>query len=311
MLIAFIILGLIAGGVIPFQTSINTRLSHYTQSAFYASTISFFVGTICLVLITLILHPNYLSLHALTAYQLDYTWFVGGIMGVLFLTGNLLLLPKVGASLTVVTTITGQLIMGCLIDAFGWFNVTPQPFTLIKGIGLTLLILGITLMNIQRRHPRIKQSTQNVVLWLILGLIFGCAPPIQAAINSSLGQSLNSPFFAALISFAVGTLTLFVITALVHRRYQIQHEHAQFGPLRWWYFIGGLLGVLFVTTTIILTAQIGVTYTLITVMLGQIITSLLIDHFGLLGITPRKISKQRILGLIIILFAISLIQFIH
>ena len=311
MLISLLLLGLIAGAVVPVQTSINTRLSHYTQSAFYASAISFVVGTLGLVTLTLIQHPHYLSLHTLSTYTLDYTWFVGGVMGVLFLTGNLLLLPRVGASLTVVTTIAGQLIMGCFIDTFGWFQVTPQPFTLMKGFGLILLIIGISLMNIQRRQTLIKQSSQNILPWLALGLVFGFAPPIQAAINSALGQSVGSPVFAALISFTVGAVTLLIITACIHRRFHVLRSHHQYGPLRWWYFIGALLGVLFVTTTIILTAYMGVTYTLIAVMLGQIITSLVIDHFGLLGIMPRTISRQRIVGLLIILLAICLIQFSH
>ncbi|MGV3042973.1 DMT family transporter [Staphylococcus rostri] len=311
MLLSFIILGLIAGAVVPVQTSVNTRLSQYTQSAFYASAISFLVGTLSLVLLTLVTQPRYFTSHAFASYTIDYTWFVGGLMGVIFLTANLFLFPKIGASLTVVTTITGQLLMGCLIDTFGWFHVTPQPFTFIKGVGLLLLIVGIALMNIQRRQAFMKQPTKNIVPWLVLGLIFGFAPPIQAAINSALGQSVGSPIFAALVSFTVGAVTLFVITAITHRRFNILRVHPEYGSLRWWHFLGGILGLLYVVTNIILTAQIGVTYTLITVMLGQIVISLIIDHFGLLGITPRKISQQRIMGLIIILLAICLIQFVH
>ncbi|UXR78641.1 MULTISPECIES: DMT family transporter [unclassified Staphylococcus] len=309
MLLSFILLGLLAGAVVPFQTSINTRLSHYTQSTFYASTISFFVGTLCLIFLTAVLHPYAFTSSYWNTVTINETWFIGGVMGVLFLTGNLLLLPKIGASLTVITTITGQIFMGCLIDTFGWFYVTPQPFTIVKGIGLLLLLLGIILMNLQRRHAMYKQSDRSLVFWIIIGLIFGCAPPIQAATNSALGQAVGSPIFASLISFSVGTLTLLVITTVFHRRFHITRTHETYGPLKWWVFIGGALGVIFVTTIIVLTAQIGVTYTLVAVMIGQIITSLAIDHFGLLGIPARKISQQRLFGLIVIILAVTLIQF--
>lgn len=309
MLFLLILLGLVAGAVIPFQTSINTRLSYYTQSTFYASTISFFVGTLCLMILIVTLSPHILSINYWQTLTIDETWFIGGIMGVLFLTGNLLLLPKIGASLTVISTITGQIMMGCLIDTFGWFHISPQPFTFIKASGLCLLLFGIVLMNIQRRHTMLKQSNDSLILWIVVGLLFGCAPPIQAATNSALGQNVNSPFLAALISFTVGTITLFMITAICHRKFRIKRIHTEYGSLRWWHFIGGALGVLFVTTIIILTAYIGVTYTLVATMIGQILASLIIDHFGLLGIPSRKISPQRIMGLIIILFAVVIIQF--
>ncbi|AVQ34210.1 hypothetical protein C7J88_08560 [Staphylococcus muscae] len=309
MLLSLVLLGLLAGAVVPFQTSINTRLSYYTQSTFYASTISFFVGTLCLIFLTALLYPYPFTHSYWATVRIDETWFIGGVMGVLFLTGNLLLLPKIGASLTVITTITGQLFMGCLIDTFGWFYITPQPFTIVKAIGLLLLLLGIILMNMQRRHAMFKQSDSSIVLWIIVGLIFGCAPPIQAATNSTLGQTVGSPIFASLISFSVGTLTLLVITTIFHRRFRIKHTHELYGPLKWWMFIGGALGVIFVTTIIVLTSQIGVTYTLVAVMIGQIMTSLIIDHFGLLGIPARKISQQRLWGLMIIILAVILIQF--
>jgi len=47
------LVGIVAWMVVPFQTSINSRLSLYTKSSFYASTISFATGTIFLILINL------------------------------------------------------------------------------------------------------------------------------------------------------------------------------------------------------------------------------------------------------------------
>lgn len=45
-----------------------------------------------------------------------------------FLTGNLLLLPKLGATLTVIATVAGQIIMGVIIDTFGLFGATIHDF---------------------------------------------------------------------------------------------------------------------------------------------------------------------------------------
>ncbi|MDT0783427.1 DMT family transporter [Staphylococcus pseudintermedius] len=308
MLSLLLILGLVAGVVIPVQTSINSRLSRFTQSSLYASAISFTVGTLLLVILNFILNPHLLTAEAFGHYHFDYYWYVGGLMGVIYLTGNMILLPRIGASLTVVTTITGQILMSVLIDTFGWFNVDVQALHVMKVLGIVLLLIGIILMNLQKNAKQLAQSGHNGP-WMLSGMIIGFTPPIQTAINSHLGQTLHSPFFASLVSFTVGASALIILTLMLHRHVKIHTTSEQHGPLKWWHFIGGALGVIFVTTNIILTPVIGVTFTLITVMVGQIIMGLLIDHFGLFGVPHRHITKQRLLGFMLIIIAIIIIQF--
>ncbi|EMZ6973729.1 DMT family transporter [Staphylococcus pseudintermedius] len=308
MLSLLLILGLVAGAVIPVQTSINSRLSRFTQSSLYASAISFTVGTLLLVILNFILNPHLLTAEAFGHYHFDYYWYVGGLMGVIYLTGNMILLPRIGASLTVVTTITGQILMSMLIDTFGWFNVDVQALHVMKVLGIVLLLIGIILMNLQKNAKQLAQSGHNGP-WMLSGMIIGFTPPIQTAINSHLGQTLHSPFFASLISFTVGASALIILTLMLHRHVKIHATSEQHGPLKWWHFVGGALGVIFVTTNIILTPVIGVTFTLITVMVGQIIMGLLIDHFGLFGVPHRHITKQRLLGFMLIIIAIIIIQF--
>ncbi|MDF0119119.1 DMT family transporter [Staphylococcus pseudintermedius] len=308
MLSLLLILGLVAGAVIPVQTSINSRLSRFTQSSLYASAISFTVGTLLLVILNFILNPHLLTAEAFGHYHFDYYWYVGGLMGVIYLTGNMILLPRIGASLTVVTTITGQILMSMLIDTFGWFNVDVQALHVMKVLGIVLLLIGIILMNLQKNAKQLTQSGHNGP-WMLSGMIIGFTPPIQTAINSHLGQTLHSPFFASLVSFTVGASALIILTLMLHRHVKIHATSEQHGPLKWWHFVGGALGVIFVTTNIILTPVIGVTFTLITVMVGQIIMGLLIDHFGLFGVPHRHITKQRLLGFMLIIIAIIIIQF--
>ncbi|HEC2224080.1 TPA: DMT family transporter [Staphylococcus delphini] len=308
MLSLLLILGLVAGAVIPVQTSINSRLSRYTQSSLYASAISFTVGTLLLVILNFILNPHLLTAEAFGHYHFDYYWYLGGLMGVIYLTGNMILLPRIGASLTVVTTITGQILMSVLIDTFGWFNVGVQTLHVMKVLGIVLLLIGIILMNLQKNAKQLTQTGHNGP-WMLVGMIIGFTPPIQTAINSHLGQTLHSPFFASLVSFTVGASALIILTLVLHRHVKIHPTSEQHGPLKWWHFVGGALGVIFVTTNIILTPVIGVTFTLITVMVGQIIMGLLIDHFGLFGVPHRHITKQRLLGFVLIIIAIIIIQF--
>ena len=64
-------------------------------------------------------------------HSIDYHWWVGGLLGVCFLTGNLLLLPRLGAALTVVMTVAGQIIMGVIIDTL-LLGANQTSFTFLK-----------------------------------------------------------------------------------------------------------------------------------------------------------------------------------
>jgi len=302
------IIGIIAGMVVPFQTSINSRLSLYTKSSFYASTISFVTGTIFLILINLIINPHVFTFQFYNNQSFSYIWFVGGILGVIFLTGNLLLLPRLGASLTVVSTVAGQIIMGVAIDTFGWFGADKEPFTVLKIVGIVFLIFGIILMNYVRSTLRNKNSNQSLYIWLVIGFMFGFCPPIQTAINSALGQQLQSPVTSALISFIVGTIVLLILTLFFNRSLKLATFTPNQGPLKPVYFIGGILGVIFVTTNIILMPYLGAALTIIVVMLGQMLMGIVIDHFGLLGTYVSKITPRKVFGILSITIGIILLR---
>ncbi|MCR8998462.1 DMT family transporter, partial [Brevibacillus laterosporus] len=145
MLFLFV-LGIIAGMMVPIQTSINSRLGRFTESSFYASTISFFVGTLFLLILNIIFNIQMFSSSFYAGHSIDYHWWVGGLLGVCFLTGNLLLLPRLGAALTVVMTVAGQIIMGVIIDTLGLLGANQTSFTFLKGVGIIVLLFGILLM---------------------------------------------------------------------------------------------------------------------------------------------------------------------
>ncbi len=307
MLFLFL-LGLAAGMVVPVQTSINTKLIRFTHSSFYSSAISFSVGAIFLLLVNLIVTPSHFTPSFFANQSLNYTWFVGGLLGVIFLTGNLLLFPRLGASLTVIITIAGQIIMGVNIDTFGWFNADVQAFTFLKFVGVLLLFIGIIVMNYVRNKQKTEPSAM-VLPWLVIGFMFGFAPPIQTAINSQLGQQVHSSLFASLISFCIGAIALIIITAFVNRSFKLSKFEPNIGKIKPIYFIGGILGVVFVTANIILMPHLGAALTTIVGMLGQMLMGVIIDHFGILGAKQNRINARKIAGIICIFIGIILLRF--
>ena len=69
-------------------------------------------------------------------------------------------------------------------------------------------------------------------------------------------------------------------------------------------FTGGLIGILTVLFTNIGFMGLGVSLTVSLSLLGQLITSLVIDHFGYFNMTVVEFDKKKILGLIIIIAGI-------
>lgn len=146
MIILFLTGGLIAGGIIPVQTSINSKLGQQVGSPFLASFISFFTGTLTLIILSLAIDHR-IAFDPTAFYNHPWwIWIGGGMLGVFYLTTNILLLTRLGAALTVVVTLCGQMIMAIAIDQFGLFNVPVHELNIPRLIGITCMFAGVYLI---------------------------------------------------------------------------------------------------------------------------------------------------------------------
>ncbi|WP_343310514.1 DMT family transporter [Bacillus glycinifermentans] len=72
--------------------------------------------------------------------------WTGGILGVIFITSNILLLPIVGASLTVVLALNGQMIIALIIDHFGWFGISKRRLNVQRILRIVRMTAGIMII---------------------------------------------------------------------------------------------------------------------------------------------------------------------
>ena len=141
-----IILGFLAGVGLPIQTSVNTRLRKKVCSPYNASLVSFVVALLFLSALLLITGQG---LHIPLAQLLNepaWIW-IGGICGLVFLTGNILLFSKLGGVQTVVLPVLGQILMGLIIDNFGLFYSQKTPLSVFRIAGAVMVILGVVLVS--------------------------------------------------------------------------------------------------------------------------------------------------------------------
>jgi transporter family-2 protein len=130
-------------------------------------------------------------------------------------------------------------------------------------------------------------------LFLALAIAAGVAIAAQAAVNSQLAAGLGGqPIAAAFISFAVGTLALLLIAAASGSLSSIGQLSGQ--PA--WRMLGGLLGAGAIFCTVMLAPRLGLAVLLSLVIAGQLLASVVIDHFGLLGAAVRPATAARLIG---------------
>ena len=143
------------------------------------------------------------------------------------------------------------------------------------------------------------------VLLLPAALVAGMAAPTQFAINSQLRQVVGGPVVAAAVSFLVGTVILLAAAVVVSRAVP------ELGPIMSappWMYLGGLLGAFYVCASIVLTPRLGVATTIGLFLAGQVIASMVIDHFGLFGVPVQPASIPRILGALLIIIGVTVVQ---
>jgi bacterial/archaeal transporter family-2 protein len=140
-------------------------------------------------------------------------------------------------------------------------------------------------------------------LAVFVGVGAGCLVGMQAPINSRLGKTVGS-LQAASFSFLVGTAVLLLIAAFVRGGLG---SLGQVGKVPWWALIGGLLGAVYVTVALIAVRTLGASGMTAVVITGQLVISVAIDRFGLLGVASRPITAERVLGLVLLVAGVVLV----
>ena len=139
---------------------------------------------------------------------------------------------------------------------------------------------------------------------ILLVFIAGGMVAAQAPTNAMLAKAGGSPILAALISFTVGTVALFLVWLATPNR----PAAAAFAGLPWYAWIGGLYGAMFVAVAAYAAPKIGIASLITIGIAGQIAVALLLDHFGALGLPRDPISLARVAGAALVIAGVVLVR---
>ena len=138
------------------------------------------------------------------------------------------------------------------------------------------------------------------IIFPLLALIGGMALATQGQINGGLGKKVGV-IEGSFISFSIGTLALLFILLFFG-----SGNISALSTVPKWQLTGGLLGVFFVVVQVIVVPKIGVSASLMAVIVGQIILGAVIDHFGLFGGNRFPIDKQKLIAILLLFVSIYL-----
>ncbi|PKQ60194.1 hypothetical protein BZG02_20370 [Labilibaculum filiforme] len=140
---------------------------------------------------------------------------------------------------------------------------------------------------------------------MLLALAVGCLLPIQASINAKLGLFLKAPIMAAMVNFVVGAFVLLLVILGTRTPNNLLLAVKE-API--YACIGGLLGCTYVGSIIFLIPRLGGALSFGLVVCGQLVFSLILDHFGMFGVPVQPINWGRITGVFLILVGVLVIQ---
>lgn len=139
------------------------------------------------------------------------------------------------------------------------------------------------------------------ILMILLAVVGGSMLSVQAAINGQLGNKVGV-FRSAFLTFSVGAL----ITALLILYFEPKHALTLLDVPKW-QLLGAMCGVPYIVIMVLAVQQIGTAVATVAVIFGQLLMSLLIDHFGWFGNEILPFSIYRVGALIFLAIALYLI----
>jgi transporter family-2 protein len=137
-----------------------------------------------------------------------------------------------------------------------------------------------------------------------IALLAGAGLAVQAGLNSHLRDKLGHAVPAALTNFGVGLVCL-VVFGLASSTPIPRAEAAARAP--WWAWMGGVVGACYVGVSAAFAKKLGAAGWLGAIVTGQVLASLALDHFGLVGFDPHPISTLRLVGVALLIGGVLLV----
>jgi bacterial/archaeal transporter family-2 protein len=274
-----LVIAFVLGGMVAVQAHLNGRLASELGAgltgAALTSLISFGSGFVLLCLLCGLTRSGRDGLRriavATRAGRLPPWYLLGGLAGALLIVAQSVTVATIGVALFTVVLVAGQVSSAMLVDRIGLGPSGTSPVTTGRAAGAGLAVVAVGLALSERLTGAALLGSAALLL-AALPLLAGAGVAWQQAVNGRVSL-VGSPFPAAWVNFVVGTgaLALFLVSTLGGA----SELHSP--PSTWWLYLGGALGVTFISAAAILVRVLGVLVFGLAAIAGQVIIALAVD----------------------------------
>ena len=273
----------IIGILSAVQARINGQLGVRLDDGFAAAVISFGSGLVVLIVLSAALPQGRRGFAALASGVRSRSipaWMLcGGVAGALSVATQSLAVGLIGVALFTVGVVAGQTVSGLLLDRAGVgpagvVAVTPAR---LAGGALALLAAGVSLAG----------GVDAPLLLVALPFLVGVGIAWQSAVNGRLRQRVGTPLTATLVNFITGTAVLGAVE-LVHTAFAGAPTAYPAEP---WLYLGGVIGVTYIFLAAALVPYTGVLLLGLGTVVGQVVTSVLIDAVWPTSAAPSLVQS--------------------
>ncbi|ORY91974.1 hypothetical protein BCR43DRAFT_497579 [Syncephalastrum racemosum] len=169
----------------------------------------------------------------------------------------------------------------------------------------------------QQQQSKIEDEPEKLTPWqkimaspylfALLPVAAGTAVAFQAGTNAAMNKA-GGRAFSALLNFLTGTsmcLIFFSLDLFVLKTPAPSVARLREAP--WYSWLGGILGTYYIIVNILIVPKLGEGTVLGVFVCAQVVMASIIDHFGLTGVTKRRLSVLRILGLLLLIGCVAVI----
>ena len=146
-------------------------------------------------------------------------------------------------------------------------------------------------------------SLMRSLAW-VFAFIAGALITCQVGSNSQLKKNLGQPLPALIVNYVLGIAAVLLYTFAKQVPFPSTEKAFQ---TPWWGWLGGIFGAVYGLTAIVLASQMGAATLTALVVTGQLICSVVLDHFGRLSFDVHPASWARIAGCALMVVGLVLI----
>jgi transporter family-2 protein len=143
-------------------------------------------------------------------------------------------------------------------------------------------------------------NMDSILFIILIGLAGGIAVGLQSPMASMLTQRLG--VFESILIVHVGGAILALLPILVYGGGKL----AQWRTVPWYALGAGIFGLVVIGAISYMIPRIGVAGAITTIVAGQLMVSVVLDHFGWLGAMARPMDPSRAIGLAVVLVGVWL-----